>query len=192
MMTKKSNPPLVFVDIETTGGSAYHDRVLEVAAIRVESGMVTARINQLIDPGRSIPAFITGLTGIVEADIWQAPSFSAVSDAFLKLMDEDAIFVAHNVWFDYRFLREEFRRLDTDFAPALACTVKLSRHFYPHQPSHRLDAVIERHGITVTDRHRALGDAQALVEFYELLVAEHGDAIVREALQARRPMAYQR
>jgi len=192
MITKKSNLPLVFVDIETTGSSAYHDRVLEVAAIRFESGRVTARINQLIDPGRPIPAFITGLTGIAEADIWQAPSFLALSDDFLKLMEGEAIFLAHNVWFDYRFLREEFRRLAIDFVPALACTVKLSRHFYPHQPSHRLDAVIERHGITVTDRHRALGDAQALVDFYEILIAEHGDAIVREALQARRPMAYQR
>lgn len=183
--------PLVFVDIETTGASARRGRVLEVAALRYEGGRVTQQFSTLLDPEEYVPSFITRLTGIESTDVVGKPKFHEISNELSAVLD-GAIFIAHNVWFDYRFLEHEFARVGVDFAPLLGCTVRLSRRFNPEHRSHRLDAVIERYDIRVDDRHRALGDAQALVELYEKLVKKHGEAIVSDKLSPRRPLAHQR
>lgn len=182
--------PLVFVDIETTGGSPQACRVLELAALRVEAGRVVDSLDVILDPGADVPWFITNLTGIKTEDTWGAPSFSQVAKRFLSLFSEGAVFIAHNVSFDYGFLQAEYNLLGERLHVPKACTVQLSRTFYPEQRHHRLDAVIERHGIVVEDRHRALGDAQALVDFYGILCGKFGEnavatAIMQQAL--RRP-----
>lgn len=182
---------LVFVDIETTGASARHGRVLEVAALRYERGQVSQQFATLLDPEEYVPSFITRLTGIEQQDVAGKPKFREIAGELLAVMS-GAVFIAHNVWFDYRFLEHEFARVGVDFAPPLGCTVQLSRRFNPEHRSHRLDAVIERHGIHIEDRHRALGDAQALVELYEKLVGQHGEALVSDKLSPRRPLAHQR
>ncbi len=181
MQGEKSTQPLVFVDIETTGGSPQTSRVLELAALRMEGGRVVDTINMLFDPGVDIPWFITQLTGIKTEDTWGAPSFCAAAPRFRSMLQE-AIFVAHNVEFDYQFLLAEYQLLDQVLYVPRACTVRLSRHFYPEERHHRLDAVIDRHAIAVQDRHRALGDAQALVDFYGILCREFGAYDVNEAL----------
>lgn len=181
MQGEKSTQPLVFVDIETTGGSPQVSRVLELAALRMEGGRVVDTINMLFDPGVDIPWFITQLTGIKTEDTWGAPSFSAAAPRFRSMLQE-AIFVAHNVEFDYQFLLAEYQSLGQVLHVPKACTVRLSRHFYPQERHHRLDAVIDRHAINVQDRHRALGDAQALVDFYGILCGEFGVSNVNEAL----------
>lgn len=181
MQGEKLIRPLVFVDIETTGGSPQTSRVLELAALRMEGGRVVDTINVLLDPGVDVPWFITQLTGIKTEDTWGAPSFSAVALRFRELL-QDAIFVAHNVEFDYQFLLAEYQLLDQVLDSPRACTVRLSRHFFPQERHHRLDAVIDRHALTVGDRHRALGDAQALVDFYRILCGEFGSAGVNAAI----------
>ena len=99
--------PVVFVDIETTGGSYRNSRVLEVAAIRVEGDEIVQEFNTLIDPETYIPASITRLTGIKAADVVGAPTFSDIADELMDIL-EGAVFVAHNVRFDYSFLKHEF------------------------------------------------------------------------------------
>lgn len=183
--------PLVFVDIETTGASAQRGRVLEVAALRYDQGKVMDQFVALLDPQEYIPSFITRLTGIEQRDVMGKPTFRQISDELLAIMN-GAVFVAHNVWFDYRFLEQEFDRVGIDFAPPLACTVRLSRRFNPEHRSHRLDALIERYDLQVDDRHRALGDAQALIELYEKLVSLHGEAVVADKLSPKPPLAHQR
>ncbi len=176
--------PLVFVDIETTGGSPASSRVLELAALRVEGGEVVGALDTLIDSGESVPPFITSLTGIREGEQWGAPSFAAVAGELSDLL-VGAYFVAHNVAFDYGFIAAEYERLDQPFAPPRLCTVQLSRRLYPQYRSHRLSAVIARHGIAVDNRHRAYDDARALIEFVQLAEAEHGELVVREAFAAQ-------
>ena len=119
--------PVVFVDIETTGGSYRNSRVLEVAAIRFENGEIVKEFSTLIDPGTRIPPVITSITGITQRDIVGAPAFEDVADELLEILD-GAVFVAHNVRFDYSFLKQEFSMIGTSFAPRLLCTVRLSRY----------------------------------------------------------------
>ncbi|MEI7818996.1 MAG: 3'-5' exonuclease [bacterium] len=176
-----SNKPLVFVDIETTGGSPKNSRVLELAAVRVENGTIAASMNSLIDSGDYIPPFIEHLTGISEAQVWGKPSFSGIVGEFSQLM-QGAIFVAHNVNFDYSFIKNEYDRLGMQFQFQKICTVRLSRYFYPYEASHRLDAVIERHDIQVQDRHRAMGDAMAIYDFYRILLNEFDSTEIEAAI----------
>jgi len=157
--------PLVFVDVETTGGLAYSSRILEIGALRVEHGKVVARMNQVLDPEEPVPGWITNLTGIEEQETWGQPVFSGILPKVEEFFD-GALFIAHNVDFDYSFFREEYRRAGQKFGMDKLCTVRLSRALYPSERSHRLDSVIARHGYRVANRHRAYDDAEVLYKFY--------------------------
>ncbi len=182
--TKIYNQPLAFVDIETTGGSYRYARVLEVGVVRVERGRVVGEFKQLVHPGSRIPSVITQLTGITDADVCDAPSFEEISRPLAELLD-GAVFVAHNVHFDYNFLKMEFERLGRTFSPALLCTVKLSRRLYPGVKGHSLQALIERHGFATAARHRAYDDARVLWDFYRLVLREFDLDTVESALAAQ-------
>jgi DNA polymerase-3 subunit epsilon len=158
--------PLVFVDIETNGLDHIRGRVIEVAAIRVEAGKIVRKFSSLIDPETELPYYITNLTGITTNDVKGAPTFHQVADELHEILD-GAIFVAHNVRFDYSFLKQEFKRLGRSFLPRQLCTVKLSRALYPHERSHKLQSLIDRHGFTYSARHRAYDDAAILWQFVQ-------------------------
>lgn len=174
--------PVVFVDIETTGGSYHNSRVLEVAAIRYENGEVVDEFSSLINPETYIPASITGLTGIHEGDVAGAPLFAEIADRFADIT-RDAVFIAHNVRFDYSFLKNEFAMIGNDFSPKLLCTVRLSRYLYRYEQGHSLAKLIARYNIPFTHRHRALDDARAIMYFSEMAFSEHGKDIFNKAIQ---------
>ncbi len=173
--------PVVFVDIETTGGSYRNSRVLEVAAIRFENGEIVREFSTLINPETYIPRAITALTGISEHDIADAPVFEDIADELLEIM-EGAVFIAHNVRFDYSFLKQEFANIGTNFAPRLLCTVRLSRYLYAEHKGHSLEKIIARHSIPTLDRHRALEDARAIAYFAQLAYDERGSEAFTAAL----------
>jgi DNA polymerase-3 subunit epsilon len=181
--------PVVFVDIETTGGSFRNSRVLEVAAVRYEDGEVTQEFSTLINPESYIPSTITSLTGISESDVFDAPVFAEVAERLMEIMD-GAVFVAHNVRFDYLFLKHEFELLDVQFNPKLLCTVRLSRALYVGVKGHSLAVIIDRHSIVVADRHRALADAQAILDFSQIAFREHGQEAFDEAVEKQLKTQY--
>jgi DNA polymerase-3 subunit epsilon len=152
------------VDLETTGGHAARDRVIEAGIVLLEGGAVVEEWSTLVNPGVRIPYAIQEFTGITEAMVADAPPFEAVAGAIASRLD-GRLFVAHNARFDYGFLRSEFRRLDRRFRAPVLCTVRLSRALTPGERGHNLDAVMARHGIACAARHRALGDAQVLAAF---------------------------
>jgi DNA polymerase III subunit epsilon len=179
---------LVFVDIETNGLNHVRGRVIEVAAIRVENGVITRQFSQLVDPETELPQFITNLTGISGRDLKTAPTFRDIADELHEVMD-GAVFVAHNVRFDYSFLKQEFKRLGREFSPKQLCTVRLSRALYPEHRSHKLQSLIERHSLQVTARHRAFDDADALRQFVQIVRRDFAPELLDAALskQLRRP-----
>lgn len=182
--------PLIFVDVETTGGTPTGSRILEIGALRVENGNIVGRLNQVLDPEEPVPGWITQLTGITGHDTLSQPAFADLRSE-LSLLFDGAIFVAHNVNFDYGFFAAEFHRLGQRFAMDKLCTVRLSRALYPEQRSHRLDAVIARHGYRVANRHRAYDDAEVLHKFYHeqltRLGAESFYEITRRLVQSPHP-----
>lgn len=178
---------LAFVDLETTGANPVRDRVTEVGIITVNEDGVT-RWSSLVDPGCRIPPQIQTLTGISDAMVSGAPRFAELADELTARLD-DHVFVAHNARFDYGFLKNEFKRLGQAFRADVVCTVKLSRHLFPQHPRHNLDSLIARHGLQVQDRHRALGDAELIWQFWQQVCASEGEARVAEAVskQFKRP-----
>jgi DNA polymerase-3 subunit epsilon len=152
------------VDLETTGGHAGRDRVMEAGIVLLEGGAVVEEWSTLVNPGVRIPGAIQQFTGITEDMVADAPPFAAVADDIAARID-GRLFVAHNARFDYGFLRGEFRRLGRRFRAPVLCTVRLSRALTPDERGHNLDVVMARHGIGCAARHRALGDARVLAEF---------------------------
>lgn len=174
-------PCFVMLDLETTGGSAVHDRITEIAAVRVENGVEVARWSTLVNPGIAIPPYIQSLTGITDAMVEDAPTFAQVAPQLLALL-EGAVFVAHNVRFDHGFVVGELARLDKTLKTNTLCTVRLSRRLYPQHKGHGLDAIMQRHGLHTAARHRAMGDVDMVLQWLHLAAAELGaDAVQREA-----------
>ena len=172
----------VLLDLETTGGNPVHDRVTEVAAVRIQDGIEVERWSTLVNPQTRIPAFIASLTGITDAMVADAPSFETVAPRLLEMLG-DAVLVAHNARFDHGFLLGEFARLGHSLRVKTLCTVRLSRKLYPQHKGHGLDAIMQRHGISTKARHRAMGDVDAVLDWLRLATGELGAERVRAAAQ---------
>ncbi len=172
--------PLAIVDLETTGTHAAADRITEIAVLEVDRLEAASEWSTLVNPGKVIPGEIQALTGISADMVARAPRFAELAEALYERL-AGRVLVAHNARFDYGFLRREFERAGLKYHARTLCTVRLSRRLYPGERRHDLDSLIERHGIACRARHRALGDADALLQFLRLAMRDHGVEVVAVA-----------
>ncbi|MDX1408685.1 MAG: exonuclease domain-containing protein, partial [Saprospiraceae bacterium] len=128
------------------------------------------RYETLINPERSIPEYISNMTGITNDMVAEAPKFYEVARRIVE-MTEGAVFVAHNARFDYSFIREEFQRLGYTYSRRQLCTVRLTKKVFPEIGKYGLDALIRHFGISVANRHRAMDDVLATVAVFERIMA---------------------
>jgi DNA polymerase-3 subunit epsilon len=163
--------PFVVVDLETTGGSAVFDRVLEVAAIRVQNGVVQDRFECLVEPGMPIPPFVTRITGINAGLVRGKPAFDTLVPGLRKLLD-GGVLVAHNVAFDGNFLAHAFKRAEMPWEGERLCTLRLARRLVPGLHSYRLDSLCAFLGFTFVQRHRAGPDAEATLHLLRHLIEQ--------------------
>lgn len=173
---------LAFVDIETTGARSRYDRIIEIGILRVENDQIVQTYSTLVNPQRYIPSEIELLTGITSDKIEQSPTFREIADDVLAVLKE-TVFVAHNVRFDYGFLKAEFKRLNKTFSFKHFCTVRLSRVLFPEFTHHNLDSIIKRFNIHCDRRHRALDDAKAIFQFYKLLKDSYPQEVFLKAIE---------
>ena len=179
---------LVFLDLETTGAAAHSDRITEIGLVEVERGRHMGEWSSLVNPERPISSMIESLTGITDAMVADAPTFRELArDLFERLAGKTL--VAHNARFDYGFLQNEFRRVGLKYAPDVLCTVRLSRSLYPQERRHNLDSLIERHGFSCDNRHRALADARVLWDFTQRIHRDIGNEEIHKAVadQLKKP-----
>lgn len=150
------------VDVETTGGSPMMGhRVTEIAAVIVRNGCIVDTYETLVDPERPIPPFITRLTHITPAMVRGKPPFREVAGQIAELL-RGRVFVAHNAAFDRRFVWTEAARAGVHLpAHRVLCTVRLARRLTPHLRRRSLDSLAHHFGVTIAQRHRAMGDAMA-------------------------------
>ena len=153
----------VVVDVETTGGRGDAHRVTEIGAVKVRNGEIVDRFQTLLNPQRTIPPGITRLTGISAEMVADAPYFVDIADEFETFMQE-AIFVAHNVDFDYGFISREFARIGRTFRYPRLCTCASMRKLYPGHKSYSLAALSRTFDIPLKQHHRAMCDAEAAAE----------------------------
>jgi DNA polymerase III subunit epsilon len=190
------------VDVEATGSAppGGGGRLLEVAVAMLEGGTVHLAYDALLDPGVPVPAAVARLTGITNQMVAGCPRFADVAPRLGRML-EDAIFVAHNARFDWRWLARECAAAGVP-APqgAPLCTIRLTRRLVPELRHRRLDQVAAFFGVENPARHRAFGDALATAYILRALLgraAERGvetleqlrelHNVSRHKLQTRRP-----
>ncbi len=160
------------IDIETTGQSYKNGKITEIALYQHNGQELTDSYSTLINPEMDIPYFITELTGIDNDMVKDAPKFYEVAKTIVE-MTEGRIFVAHNVSFDYKFIKEEFNRLGFNYDRKTMCTIKLSRKLLPGHKSYSLGKLCSDIGIEINGRHRAAGDALATVKLFDILLKKN-------------------
>lgn len=152
---------VIVFDFETSGLSPnFGDRAIEIGAVRIESGVVTGRFQQLMNPGFRINGFIESYTGISNEMIREAPPCEEVMDAFADFIGEDNL-VAHNASFDRRFLEAEFSRIGRQQIGGITCSMLIARRIYPLAPNHKLGSLVAYRNIQAEGVfHRALADSE--------------------------------
>lgn len=156
------------IDVESTGGKIEEEAIIDIAVLRFDGHRVVDQFHSLVNPEREIQPFVTSLTGITPKMVQTAPKFYELAKRVVEITN-GAVLVAHNTQFDYRILKEEFHRLGFDFKSPTLCTVELAQHLLKDQESFKLDKLAKTLGIPISNRHRALGDAEATLSLLKIL-----------------------
>ncbi|MDX1752267.1 MAG: exonuclease domain-containing protein [Salinimicrobium sediminis] len=173
------------IDVETTGGGINGNRLTEICVVLLRGSKIIDKFTSLINPEKEIPRHITGLTGIDNEMLADAPKFHEVAKK-IEEITRDAIFVAHNVNFDYNVLRNEFSDLGFDYSRRKLCTVRLSRKLIPGLFSYSLGRLCDSINIPISNRHRAEGDTDATVILFQRLLSLDEDfKVINSFLHAR-------
>lgn len=170
------------VDIETTGGYAAANGITEISIHLFDGEKVTKKFETLINPGQPIPNYITAMTGISDKMVAKAPVFEDVAEKIYELL-YDKVFIAHNVNFDYSFVKGHLRESGLDLNCKKLCTVRLSRKIFPGFPSYSLGKLCHSLGISINDRHRAGGDTEATRKVFQLLLQNDKENHIQKSLQ---------
>jgi len=163
------------VDTETTGGKPGPDRLTEIGIVLLDDMQRVGEFQTLINPERPIPPFVQNLTGISNKMVAEAPVFADVAKQVRESL-ADRIFVAHNVAFDFGFVRKELEMCGYPFSAPRLCTVRLTRQAFPGYASYSLSKIATELGVSSWDHHRALGDASAAASLLQLSWDKIGEA----------------
>lgn len=170
------------VDIETTGGYASANDITEIAIVLHDGTTITDRFETLIKPSRAIPYFIQSLTGINHRMVEDAPSFASMAPVIFEKL-QGRIFVAHNVNFDYSFVKHHLSLYGFDLVTPKLCTVRLARKVFPALPSYSLGNLCRHFNIDIVNRHRAGGDATATAVLFQHMIENNGLEHIRQFLK---------
>jgi len=170
------------VDIETTGGYAASHGITEISIQVFDGNSVTEKFETLVNPRQPIPRFIQAMTGITDEMVEAAPEFEDVASTIYNLLN-DKIFVAHNVNFDYSFVKAHLEQYGYSLNLKKLCTVRLSRKLLPGYPSYSLGKLCHSLGIIIANQHRAGGDTDATVELFKKILHEDRNNFIQKSLQ---------
>ncbi|MBS3123180.1 3'-5' exoribonuclease [Candidatus Woesearchaeota archaeon] len=177
------------IDVETTGLSKYFNHITEIAAVKINNGIITENYQTLVNPQVRIPSFITQLTGINNEMVKDAPTIKEVLPSFKHFLHDD-VFVAHNATFDFGFLDHNLKlHHDQNILNHRLCTKKLANRLLPHLSRKRLQDLCQHFNINNVQAHRALGDAQATALVFSNMLNilhEKGISEVKDVLKFER------
>ena len=155
----------VVFDIETTGFSAVHDRIIEIGAVKIEAGKIIDRFSAFINPEIPIPFKIENLTGISDSMVKDAGLIQKVLPEFLGFVSGSAL-VAHNAGFDVGFITQKAKDIGIDVDLTYIDTVSLAQFLLPGLSRFNLDALVKHFKVTLSHHHRAVDDAEATAHIY--------------------------
>ncbi|WP_417941159.1 exonuclease domain-containing protein [Flavobacterium sp. RS13.1] len=170
------------VDIETTGGNASGSRITEIAIIVHNGKGIIDRFETLVNPQKEIPATIFALTGINNEMVRSAPIFDDIAKKVFEML-ADRIFVAHNVNFDYTFVRHELEKSGFKWKARKLCTVRAARKIRPGYKSYSLGKLCQSLDIPLENQHRAGGDADATAILFSKLLEWDADGHLQKMIK---------
>lgn len=172
------------VDIETTGGYAANNDITELAIVLHDGQKIVDKYQSLIRTDREIPRYIQVLTGITPAMLRTAPRFSEIAPKVYELL-KDKVFVAHNVNFDFSFIKHNLEACGFDLDVSKLCTVRLTRKVFPGLPSYSLGNLCRQLDVPITQRHRAGGDAEATALLFDLLLQNNAQPHIDQFIKKK-------
>lgn len=174
------------VDIETTGGYAGGSRITEIAIIIHDGDAIIDRWETLVNPEKEIPIPIFALTGINNEMVRDAPIFDDIAPKVFEML-ADRIFVAHNVNFDYSFVRHQLEESGLKWTARKLCTVRAARKITPGLSSYSLGNLCSSLQIELQNRHRAGGDADATAILFSRLLEWDQEGIIDKMIRKTAP-----
>ncbi|MEJ7912811.1 MAG: exonuclease domain-containing protein [Chitinophagaceae bacterium] len=170
------------VDIETTGGYAAGNGIIEISIQVYDGETIIEQFETLINPGQVIPKYIQAFTGIDNNMVEGSPYFEEVAEKIFTILAGN-IFVAHNVNFDYSFVRNHLAQYGYTLNTKKLCTVRLARQIFPGLPSYSLGNLCHSLGIPINNRHRAGGDALATVNLFNRMLLNDRNQCIQTSLK---------
>ena len=161
----------ICIDLETTGLNPKRDRIIEIGAVKVRDGKIADIFQQLIDPKQQLEERVEILTGITSKELEGQPTIQQILPSLKEFLGEDVL-LGHRVLFDYSFLKRAFTNEKISFERKGIDTLKLARQFVTDCESKKLESLCKHYNIK-HQAHRALSDALATVELYQILVENY-------------------
>jgi DNA polymerase III subunit epsilon len=177
------------VDIETTGGYASAGGITEIAIVIYDGEKIVDRYETLVNPIYTIPRYVQALTGITNEMVEQAPAFDTIAPKIYELLS-NKVFIAHNVNFDYSFIKYHLDACGFDLNVKKLCTVRLARKLLPNLPSYSLGNLCRSLEIPIYNRHRAGGDADATAILFGKLLKQDAKGEILLMLKGRNKEQY--
>ena len=163
------------IDIESNGAGFRKESIIEIAVYRYDGHEIVDQFISLVNPESEITPFVQKLTKISPKMVKTAPKFPEIAKRIVEIT-ENTTLVGHNIEFDYRMLRQEFKRLGYDFKINTLDTIPLAKKLIPEAESYSLGKLVKSLGIPLVDHHRASGDARATLDLFKLLMIKDKDS----------------
>ena len=163
------------IDIESNGAPFRKESIIEIAIYKYDGHEIVDQFISLVNPESEITPFVQKLTKISPKMVKTAPHFHEIARRVVEITDHTTL-VGHNIDFDYRMLRQEFKRLGYEFKINTIDTIPLAKNLIPEAESYNLGKLVKSLGIPLTDQHRASGDAKATLELFKLLMIKDKDS----------------
>ncbi len=178
------------IDIEGNGGGYRKETIIEIAIYRYDGHEIVDQFISLVNPESDITSFVQKLTGITPKMVKTAPKFHEIAKRVIEIT-EGTTLVGHNIDFDYRMLRQSFKRLGYEFKINTLDTIPLAKKLIPEAESYSLGKLVKSLGIPLTEQHRAGGDARATLDLFKLLISKDTDnEIIREQYEETNAKTY--
>jgi len=170
------------IDIESNGAPFRKESIIEIAIYRFDGHEITDQFISLVNPESEISSFVQKLTGISSKMVLTAPKFHEIAKRVVEIT-KDSTLVGHNIDFDYRMLRQSFKRLGYEFNINTLDTIPLAKKLIPEEKSYSLSKLCKSIGIPLTEAHRASGDARATLDLFKLLMIKDKDNDIIQSQQ---------
>ncbi len=167
------------VDVETNGNKPFSDRIFDIGLFQTNGVHITKNYSSYINPHQPIPIFVKRMTKVNLDTLQLQPNFETLAHTIFPYFNQ-RVFVAHNVDFDYAFVKASFERSGIKFNCPKLCTFKIIHKLKPELPKFNIGFLASFYAINIKQRHKAISDAEVATIVLHHLIKEFGKEKIDE------------